>query len=210
MTPGPARTECGYCRSPARRLGLEALRVLVAGGLFALLANQLSPVGLKLARDYFPKAPPATNQPAVLQPSPSASPEVRLHAKGLQTLPRETVVQLFSSPEYAAEQVIFVDARNDDHYQAGHIPGAFAFDHYRPESSIATVLPACAAAGRVVVYCTGGDCEDSEFAAIALAGSGVPRERLFIFLGGITDWQAAGQPVETGVRRSGQFLPAKP
>jgi rhodanese-related sulfurtransferase len=199
---------------------VEALLVTVAGGLFALAANQLSPSGIKLTRNYFPKPPPlATNQPAAAQPQLAAaqpaaaavvSPEARLRASGLQTVPRETVAQLFTSPEYASESVIFVDARNDEHYQAGHLPGAFAFDHYRPETCVATVLPACLAATRIVVYCTGGDCEDSEFATLALAGSGVPREKLFIYPGGLADWQAAGQPVEIGARRSGQFLPAKP
>ncbi len=210
MTPRPARTADGSGRFQVKRLAVEALSVTLAGGLFALLANQLSPAGLKLTRDYFPKPPPATNQTVAQQSPPGASPEARLHAKGLQTLPRETVAQLFASPEYASEQVIFVDARNDEHYRAGHLPGAFAFDHYRPETSVAVVLPACLSAARIVVYCTGGDCEDSEFATLALAGSGVPRERLFIYAGGLTDWQAAGQPVETGTRRSGQFLPAKP
>ena len=120
------------------------------------------------------------------------------------------MVQLFASPEYASQGVIFVDARNDAQYPAGHIPGAFAFDHYRPETAIAVVLPACLSATRVVVYCTGGACEESEFATRALADSGVPRDRLFIYVGGLTDWQAAGQPVEIGARRSGQFLPAQP
>ena len=227
MMPQPARTNCGAGCGRVKGLVVEALLVTVAGGLFALAANQLSPNGIKLTRNYFPKPPPlATNQPAAPQPKPTATqplpaaaqpavaavvtPEARLRAAGLQTVPREIVAQLFTSPEYASESVIFVDARNDDHYQAGHVPGAFAFDHYRPETCVATVLPACLAATRIVVYCTGGDCEDSEFATLALAGSGVPREKLFIYPGGLADWQAAGQPVEIGARRSGQFLPAKP
>jgi rhodanese-related sulfurtransferase len=219
MTTQPARTNGGAGYGRIKGLVVEALLVTVAGGLFALTANQLSPNGIRLTRNYFPKPPPlATNQPAaqpVVAAPPIAAvaavtPEARLRAAGLQTVPRETVAQLFTSPEYASESVIFVDARNDEHYQAGHLPGAFAFDHYRPETCVATVLPACLAATRIVVYCTGGDCEDSEFATIALAGSGVPREKLFIYTGGLADWQAAGQPVETGARRSGQFLPAKP
>ncbi len=210
MTPQPTQTEHGFRGFQLKRLIIEALAVTVTGGLFALLANRLSPAGIELTRDYFPKAPPATNQIIPPQPPPWDSPEAQLHAKGLNTLPMETVVGLFASPGYAADKVIFVDARNDEQYRAGHIPGAFAFDHYRPETSIAVVFPACLAASNVVVYCTGGDCEESGFAALALADAGVPRERLRIYVGGITEWQAAGRPVETGDRRSGQFLPAKP
>jgi rhodanese-related sulfurtransferase len=61
-----------------------------------------------------------------------------------------------------------------------------------------------------VVYCNGGECEDSEFAAIMLRDAGVPREMLFVFAGGIVEWKAAGLPVETGPRGSGQLLQRPP
>jgi hypothetical protein len=43
-----------------------------------------------------------------------------------------------------------------------------------------------------------------------LRDAGVPREALFVYAGGITEWKAGGLPVESGVRGSGQLLPAKP
>jgi hypothetical protein len=30
---------------------------------------------------------------------------------------------------------------DDEHYRAGHIPGAFQLDHYHPENYLAAVLP---------------------------------------------------------------------
>lgn len=198
-------------------LGQAAL-VLVLGGLLSLAANAVSPRGLKLTTDYFPgaKAAPAVapkppvdaTAPAPADPAEAAV--ARLRAQGFQPASHPDVVALWQSQDFATQKVIFVDARNDQHYQAGHVPGAMQFDHYRPELHIAAVLPACLLAERIVVYCTGGDCEDSEFATRTLTQAGVPAERLLIYPGGITEWQARGQPMETGPRGSGILLPAKP
>jgi rhodanese-related sulfurtransferase len=114
-------------------------------------------------------------------------------------------VELFRDPRYEQGLVIFIDARDDQHYAAGHIPGAWPFDRFRPEQYLPTVLPACLTAVKVVVYCNGGECEDSEFAAIMLRDAGVPREALFIYAGGITEWKAQRLPMEAGARRSGEL-----
>jgi rhodanese-related sulfurtransferase len=205
----------------AKGLAIETLLVVAFGLVLALAANALSPRGLKLSRNYFPDAgnprlvesastnaiipsatPPATN--------PSGSVAQRLQQRGLQLVASNEVTELFRDPRYEQGLVIFIDARDDQHYAAGHIPGAWQFYHYRPEAYLATVLPACTTALKVVVYCNGGECEDSEFAAIMLRDAGVPREALFIYAGGIAEWKANGLPVETGVRGSGQLLRHQP
>lgn len=193
----------------------QATWLLVLGAAVSVAANAVSPRGLKLTRDYFPKAP-VSAAPVEIVPSqatgtddPFAAVMARLRAQGLQPLTHEEVVALFQSPDVALHKVIFLDARNDAHYQAGHLPGAWQFDHYRPEQHLPTVLPACLLAERIIVYCTGGDCEDSEFAARMLMQSGVPAERLFIYPGGYTEWKRHGQPLETGPRGSGVFLPSQ-
>ncbi len=65
-------------------------------------------------------------------------------------------------------------------------------------------------AERVVVYCNGGNCEDSELAASLLRDAGIPAEKLQVYLGGFTEWEAQGMPVEIGVRSSGQLREVKP
>ena len=70
------------------------------------------------------------------------------------------------------------------------------------------MLPPCLLAGQVVDYCTGGDCEDSEFAALTLSNAGVPKKKLFVFGGGMTEWATNGLPVEVGKRKSGNLRPA--
>ena len=195
----------------------------VIGAVFAFVANEISPRGLSLTRNYFPgstrsslptvaTAHPATGtgdtRIAVL--SPPALVAARLKAQGLQLIDSNQVVQLFRDPRYEQELVVFIDARDDRHYQEGHIPGAYQFDHYRPENYLAIVLPVCQTAEQIVVYCTGGDCEDSEFAAIFLRDAGIPKEKLFVYVGGMTDWTTNGLPVEIGERKSGNFRPVKP
>ena len=195
----------------------------VIGALFAFAANEVSPRGLALARNYFPgtarrslptatatQLTPGTGDTNVAVPSPAKLLATRLQANGLQLVDSSQVVQLFRDPRYEQELVVFIDARDDRHYQEGHIPGAYQFDHYRAENYLATVLPVSEAAEQIVVYCTGGDCEDSEFAAITLRHAGIPTEKLFVYGGGMTEWATNGLPVEIGGRKSGNFRHAKP
>jgi rhodanese-related sulfurtransferase len=197
--------------------------VAVVGLAMALAANQLSPRGLSLSRNYFPgggkpipKVEASTNGVPSSQGTnqvASGAPETlaaRLQAKGLKPIEREAAVQAFRDPRYEAELIVFVDARDDQHYQEGHVPGAYQFDHYRPESYLPAVLPACQNAERIVVYCNGGNCEDSEFAALTLKANGVSLERLFVYAGGMTEWATNGLPVEIGTRKSGNLRNAKP
>jgi rhodanese-related sulfurtransferase len=191
---------------------VEAAAVAMVGLLLGFLANGISPRGLKLERDYFPKAAAfattlATNQPAVtgITPTPTNAVLERLHARGLHPLDHQAVGALFKESERNPATVIFVDVRNDALYQAGHIPGAHQLDYYRPEAYLPAVLGACATAQKIVVYCTGGDCEDSELAAHLLMQAGVPRENVFVYLGGFTEWSANGLPLQMGVRSRGNL-----
>lgn len=196
----------------------EAALVAAVGALVALAANAISPRGLVLSRDYFPgshsvRIAAGTNAPAAAPADPSSAvlsaTVERLAQQGLQLIRVSQVMEMHHDPRYAVGGIVFVDARDDAHYTAGHIPGAWQLDHYHPDRYLPVVLPACLQAEQVVVYCTGGDCEDSEFAAIMLRDAGVPRERLFVYVGGITEWTANGLPVATG-ERVGTATPPSP
>jgi len=199
---------------------IEAASVAFVGIVVGLLANQLSPRGLSLTRDYFPTvngaglsvAPTIASSRSPVsarEPSPQSVNE-RLEGRGLHPIGREEVVALFRSPQYGQETVVFIDARNDEHYQESHIPGAYQFDRYYPERYLPAVLPPCLNATKVVVYCTGGNCEDSELAAQTLKETGVPIDRLFVYTGGIGDWSTNNLPLELGARKSGILRVAKP
>ncbi len=195
-----------------KRVLLEALLVAAVGAIVAFGANALSPRGLRLTEDYFhgetlPVSRAKTNRTAVVASSTNAAPDpvvARLKEKGLQVVNGEQVIELFHDPLYQQGAFVFIDARNDEHYQGGHIPGAYQFDNYHPENYMGTVFPVCQSAQKIVIYCSGGNCEDSQFAALTLRDSQIPNEKLFVFTGGITEWTNRGYAVELGGRNSGK------
>jgi rhodanese-related sulfurtransferase len=194
----------------------EAVLVVVVGVVLAFAANALSPRGLKLTQDFFPGAetqsptsPKILTQPGVqsaVNNSPVQLAARQIREQGLQVVEGSEAKRLFHKPGHESDQIIFIDARDDQHYSEGHIPGAYQFDHYHAEKYFASVLPACEQAQQIVVYCHGGECEDSRFAGIMLRDAGIPKEKLFVYVGGVTEWQAAGMPLESGVRNSGNLV----
>jgi rhodanese-related sulfurtransferase len=206
-----------------RRALSEALLVALLGLIAALGANFISPRGLSLTRDYFPARDivpsVATASPSTVRTLPRGAetkvavtpPLVDVAPKmGITTLTTAQAQEWFNDPQFEQELIVFVDARDSRQYEAGHIPGAYQLDRYYPQNHLPTVLPACLNALRVVVYCTGGQCEDSHFAAQLLQDAGIPAERLSVYSGGITEWDEQRLPIETGTRKSGVLKERKP
>jgi 3-mercaptopyruvate sulfurtransferase SseA len=106
---------------------------------------------------------------------------------------REQVVAMTRDPKYVTRKWLLIDARKAEIHRAGHIPGSLQFDRFQPGQNLAAVLPACLAAEQIVLYCNGGTCEDSTFAARMLRDFGVPSDRLAIYEGGFFEWQAAAR-----------------
>lgn len=211
MSSEPETTTPAAKKTRLKPIILECVLVGVAGLAFSFIANQVSPRGLALGHNNFPGGL-KTNVTSITSIQPTngvkgsnapSSLELQLKANGLQLALSNQVIQFFNDPRYAMEQVVFVDARDDEHYTKGHIPGAYQFDHYRKENYLGTVLPPCTVAEQVVVYCTGGECEDSQSAAMILRDGGIGREKLFVYAGGINEWISNALPVEIGVRKSG-------
>jgi rhodanese-related sulfurtransferase len=197
---------------------IQCVFVVGSGAALGLLGNALHPDGLALGRDYFPSGPAAApastptgatkttaTEAATATISSDASQDAsaqadevrqRLAAKGLATVTFDEVKALYEDPMYQYGAYVFVDARNDERFAEGHIPGALQLDHYHVERYIGKVLEQVPGKLRIVVYCTGGNCEDSEFAAMDLVYSGVPASQLAVYLGGIEEWKARGMPVQ--------------
>ena len=202
-----------------RGLLIDGLFVAVTGTILAFAANALSPRGLSLTRDFYPPdtgARVAVNTNTVPGASATNTPSAwellaaKLKEKGLRLADSNQVFQLFHDPRYEQNLVAFIDARNDEHYQAGHIPGAYQLDYYYKEKYLPPLLDLFRLAEQVVVYCNGGNCEDSELTAALLADANiVPRERLLVYGGGITEWTSNGWPVELGERKSGRMRESK-
>jgi rhodanese-related sulfurtransferase len=197
----------------------EGALVAVIGAALAFAANALSPHRLELTRNYFPAgqiAPPAaatatnlTTAAATATNSPAELLAASLRAKGLQLAESNQVMQFFHDPRRLQDGVVFIDARDEDHYRAGHIPGAYHFDRFQPERYLTNVIQVCLTAQDIVFYCNGGDCDDSEHAAIMLRDSiGIPKEKVFVYGGGFHEWTNSGMQFELGSRNSGDLTNA--
>jgi 3-mercaptopyruvate sulfurtransferase SseA len=190
---------------PIRATLRDSAWIALAGLALGLVANALSPRGLSLLRDYFPPAAPSEKSPAPVaaaEPGIDLARQSRLAQSGIRVIPHARAAQLFHDPRYGGGLIVFVDARDEAHYAAGHIPGAHPLDHYRLDRTIAEILAACAVAEQIVVYCNGGDCADSELVATDLLAFGLPASKLSVYAGGISEWQAHRLPLDTGPHRS--------
>ena len=218
MNNHPLESKSADRQRAVKNVLLEILLVVIAGAAFAFAANRISPRGLALTRDYFPAGtgrlmsatplplPPrnaiGTNFVALDAAQLLAA---ELKEKGLQLIAGSQTARLYHDPRCQQNIIVFIDARDEQRYREGHIPGAYEFDPYRPEKYFAAVLPVCKAAEQIVIYCNGGDCDDSETAAILLRDVGIANQKLLVYGGGIAEWTTNGLPVEIGGRNSGNL-----
>lgn len=96
---------------------------------------------------------------------------------------------------------IFFDARRTSVYEEGHIRGARNISVWEAdldekinklyEENLDPEKP-------IVVYCSGGACEDSHMLSQRLWGIGL--NAVFVYKDGFPDWQAKGRPVSTGAQ----------
>lgn len=110
------------------------------------------------------------------------------------------VQALVADPRFATRQILLIDARDDHAYRAGHLPGAVQFDRYRPDQYRPRLEEALSyAPQQIIVYCNGGDCEDSlEVCVLLETDFYQPRGAILLFKGGWEAWAAAKLPVKTG------------
>jgi rhodanese-related sulfurtransferase len=88
---------------------------------------------------------------------------------------------------------VLIDARSDEAFAAGHVPGAISLPHSRITAETAAALPE----GLVVAYCWGPSCNGATRAAVRLAEHGRPVKEM---LGGFEYWRREGHPVEATVQ----------
>jgi rhodanese-related sulfurtransferase len=100
--------------------------------------------------------------------------------------------------------VLFLDARRTSVYEQGHIAGARPFSVWESDvdDKVAKLFnerpdPADQAKP-IVVYCSGGDCEDSHMLAQKLWGAQF--NNVYVYKDGFPDWQKHGAPVREGTQ----------
>lgn len=104
------------------------------------------------------------------------------------------LISLSQAYELYREKILFIDARDPEEYEDGHIAGAvnlplFHIDQYMGNlSSVDKNQP-------LVTYCEGADCDMSIRLGNELFSKGY--RKVFVFFGGWEEWQKANYPVIT-------------
>jgi rhodanese-related sulfurtransferase len=103
---------------------------------------------------------------------------------GVRTIDRDELLGMISR----GEDFRLVMALNEWAFQAKHIPGSEHFN--TPDELFSSLSPE----EKIVVYCTSEECHASVALYHALVDKGYRDVRRYS--GGLTDWEAAGLPLE--------------
>ena len=120
---------------------------------------------------------------------------------GIRFITLAEAEELFARSLQPQEGIVFLDSRNREDFEAGHIPGALSVPvadlKGTGEPGSGGELPGVSDLPEddiLVVYCEGGDCQTSVTLARAIHDMGFTDIR--ILSGGWEEWSAAGLPVE--------------
>jgi rhodanese-related sulfurtransferase len=188
----------------------QASAVVVAAVFCAVVSNAIGGATRRLPWiGRYPnalKVPPApAPAPTPVAPAPVGSSAAPVPARDYPPHPDRPWVDLTGEEavELHKRGVPFLDARRTAVYEAGHIAGARSFPIWE-----ASVVEAAIKGlfdqgydvdGPLVIYCSGGDCEDSHMLAEKLHGFGF--NNALVYTGGFPDWEKRAMPVEKGAPR---------
>jgi len=107
---------------------------------------------------------------------------------------------------YQTPGVLFIDARDPEDYVLNHIKGSISIPYeYLPDENIDDYWAEFAARipydRRIVIYCSGTECELSLFLGREMAQRGY--SDIKIFYGGWSEWEKAALPIEKGEKLVG-------
>ena len=102
---------------------------------------------------------------------------------------------------YQTPGVVFIDARDPEDYDYGRIKGAINIPYeYLPEDGLDQywdeMIRTLPLDTKVVIYCSGTECELSLYLGRDMAQLGYTD--ISIFYGGWSDWENSGLPIERG------------
>ena len=168
--------------------------IVVAALLAAALSNALA--GPERRLEWIPKGaastPPASAGAATAPASPA--PGGAAADKPWTEISGEEATALHQSG------VLFLDARRTSVYREGHVAGARSVPVWEAglDDKIKALFEERAGnqSAPIVVYCSGGECEDSHELAQRLFLAGFDAVR--VYKDGFPDWTKRKQPVTTG------------
>ncbi|MBC8346672.1 MAG: rhodanese-like domain-containing protein [Candidatus Marinimicrobia bacterium] len=157
------------------------IRTPLGQSVFLLLFSCIVGFGSNLVRgDSIPWIAPQ------IEIAESITPETESNEPVLAAISLSQAKNLFD------DGTLFVDARDDAYYTAGHIQGALKTAFLM--ELIFTIEAIQDKNAPLVVYCGDPGCGDSEDLAYNLQDSGF--NKLYVFKGGWLEWSKAGYPSE--------------
>jgi rhodanese-related sulfurtransferase len=150
------------------------------------------------------KTPAATTTTATTAPVSHPPPPTPPSADRFLPHPDKPYVEITFADVSAlhAKNVLFLDARRTSVYEQGHIAGARPYSVWESdiEDKVRKLFDErsdpSAQALPIVIYCSGGDCEDSHMLAQKLWG--IQFNNIYVYKDGFPDWQQHGAPIHTG------------
>jgi rhodanese-related sulfurtransferase len=144
----------------------------------AMVVNYISPKGIALVGQW-------DTSKGVITASPTGPEEWK---------PEEINSVARAKEIFDTGNVLFVDARLQDNYEDGHIPGAISLPVGQFDEQIESFLNQHSPDTPIVTYCSGRTCEDSHNLAQLLSDVGFTNVRVFI--DGFPGWEAGGYQIE--------------
>jgi len=149
-------------------------------------------------------APPKTVEPVPVAP-PTTPPAPKVDLATFQPHPDRPSVDITGEEAAAlyAAGALFLDARRTSVYEAGHIAGARSYSVWESDidDKVNTLFEERSDPADqnkpIVIYCSGGACEDSHMLAQKLWG--IQFNNLYVYKDGFPDWQKRGGAVRAGV-----------
>ncbi len=110
-------------------------------------------------------------------------------------------VDIYTIKEFFDEgDCTFYDARDPEYYEEGHITGAIIWPSDDFDINYLTFTEEMARGDCIVIYCSGGSCDESYHLAQSLVLEGF--YQVYLFEGGMEEWELYGYPVTTGTESS--------
>lgn len=183
---------------------LQALVLVLAAVACAFVSNLFAGPERRLAWFRPPSAAVREGGAARLTPPPRSQPALPAPAateKSFPPHPDKPFVEISGddASQLFARSTVFFDARRSSVYRDGHIAGARSFPVW--EADIDDRVRALVGEGLdpstpLVVYCSGGDCEDSHMLAQKLYLAGF--DDVLVYKDGFPDWEKRGLPAHKG------------
>jgi len=157
----------------------QALLLVALSGALGWLANEVRPDGLSWLN------------------TPQETTTADMALETASDIDLEEAMRLHSTGE-----AVFVDARHQADYVAGHIPGAVNVPLGMFEDEIEAVLSQYGKEAKIVVYCSSITCGMAQELALALGF--MEYSDVSVFAGGMEAWTQAGGEIESVIQTGDQ------